>query len=294
MNRSDFEKKVRKFCTNMIYIFIPDKTLQSGAFGKHTNKIYAKRQSQINYLVGLSTAAGMAGNLDPVREWIKDEMAKTYEPLYDPRTGKNETATPELIIYHLSQGDAVNGINWSAGIYGIGKTVTNDFGSNGMQVNSDGTFSQNGQTLSTNNIIRTWNKKGTVKTAAYFDGTNTYTAKYSKSKGWYAYSTSNQAGNVTKVGGGTLTAANGDFWENINNILGQLNELVSTFASWLSGETAQSLSPSQLEDGWMEPESSSSDSGLASIALIGAGALALGVIAGGKKKKSKTTKNKEI
>ena len=299
MTRSQLETQVRKFCANMIYIFIPDTTLSSGVFGKHTNAIYNKRSKQIRYITGLSTEAGMAGSLDTIREWIRDEIANTYAPLYNPNTKRNETATPELILYHLAQGDEINGINWSAGVYGIGSTKTVEFGS-GITVNQNGTFSLNGTELPTASerydTIYTWKKNGTLKTAALYDKETkqTYTAKNSK-KGWYAYSNADAAGNVTKVKSTTkLSASDLDLWENINNILGNIQDILSTFAAWLSGETSQSLSPSQLADGWME-DASTAEVDWSTLLLVGAGALAVGaVVGGGKKTKSKTTsKTKE-
>lgn len=297
MTRAQLETQVRKCCVNMIYIFIPDDTLKVMP-AKYANRIYTKRQSQIDYLTGLTMTSGSSKDLSEIRSWIRDEIAKTYAPLFDPRTNSNVTATPELIIYHLSQGDEVNGINWIEGVFGIGKTVTNSFGTNGIIVNADGTFSQSGTQLSSNDTIYTWNKKGQLKTAAYFDGTNTYTAKYSKNKGWYAYSTANSNGDVFKVGSGTnLLTSDLTFWENINNILGGikdiLKELQDTFASWLSGQTSETLSPSQLADGWMEdPNDAGTD--WATLLLVGAGALAAGTFIGGGKKSKSTSKNKEV
>lgn len=298
MTRTELETKVRKYCANMIYIFIPDATLKAGVFGKHTNGIYNKRSRQIRYLTGLSTEAGMAGNLDSIREWVRDEIAKVYEPLYDPRTKQLETATPELVLYHLAQGDEINGMNWEAGMYGIGSTKTVEFG-DGVTINNSGTFSLNGSELPTSSerydTIYTWKKNGTLKTAALYDKQTgqTYTAKNSKN-GWYAYSNADSAGNVTKVKSMTkLSASDLDLWENINNILGNIQDILSTFAAWLSGETSQSLSPSQLEDGWME-DASTAEADWSTLLLVGAGALAVGAIVGGNKKKSKTAnKNKE-
>lgn len=291
--RSTLETKVRKFCSNMIYIFIPEQSLKREYFGKHLNAIAAKRESQIKYLRGLAVEAGMAGDLTPIVEWIRDEISKTYQPLYDPRTGRNETATPELILYNLSQGNEVNGINWSEGIYGIGSTPKTDFGG-GVTINTEtGDFYKNGSLISEDNLLYSYTRGGKRGTASYFDAETgkTYTAKFKNKKGFSAYSVSDNTGTITKVGGGLLKLSDNELWENIYDLLGQVSELVSTIASRLSGESAESLSPSQLADGWMtDPKEAGTD--WATILLVGAGALAVGSMLG-KGSKGKKTKREE-
>lgn len=291
--RSSLETKVRKFCSNMIYCFIAESALKPQYFGKHLEAIKKKREAQLKYLRGLATEAGMAGDLTPIMEWIRDEIAKTYKPLYDPRTGRNETATPELILYALSQGNEVNGINWSEGIYGIGSTPKTDFGG-GVTINTEtGDFYKNGNLISENNLLYSYTRGGKRGTASYYDKESgkTYLAKFSSKQGFSAYSVSNSYGEVNKVGGGLLTLAQGDIWENIYDLLGQVGELVSMIASKLSGESAESLSPAQLQDGWMtDPKEAGTD--WATLLLVGAGALAVGSMLG-KGKKSGKTKREE-
>lgn len=305
MTKGELEEKIRKFCSNMVYIFISDADLNKGIFGKWANRIREKKASQIRYLRGLSTVAGMAGDLTNISNWIRDEIGKTYAPLYNPVTKKNETATPELIIYHLCLGENIGGINWNAGVFGvpagtIGKTYSQDFGTNGVAVDATtGAISINGSSVnSTSNyqqIMTAGAKKSAYKkvTSSYFDPNTrtTYTAKLNKNGQWYAYSTTNQAGKTIKVSSGSsLTAADGDIWDNINNLLAQINEMLNTFASYLSGESVDSLTPSQVEDGWIAEED---NSGIATAALIAGGLLVTGVVLNSDKKGKKANNIKE-
>lgn len=289
--RSTLEPKVRKFCSNMIYIFIADSVMSPQYFGKHYAAIANKRDQQIRYLVGLGTEAAMGSNsLDTMRSWIRDEIAKTYKPLYNPKSGREETATPELILYHLSQGNEVNGINWTEGIYGIGSAPKTDFGG-GVTINTEtGDFYKNGTLVSEDNLLYSYTRGGKRGTASFFDAETgkTYTAKFKSKKGFSAYSVSNKEGSISKVGGGLLGLADNSMWENIYDLLGQIGELVSAIASKLSGVSAESLSPAQLADGWMtDPNEAGTD--WATILLVGAGALAVGSMLG---KGSKGKKNK--
>lgn len=288
MTKSELEKKVRKFCGNMIYIFIEDSLLQTTKyFGKYTSRIKAKKEAQRKYITGLTVVAQMGSNgLSEVYEWIKDEIKKTYPSLYNPSTNKYEPATPNLILYHLSQGEEINGINWSDGVYGIGATKTNSFG-DGVTVDpTTGDFYDSGTYMGKGTPVV---GKKSIKTLSLYDADNnvTYTAKL-KNGAYYAYSYSNEEG-VTKVSSGTkITALDSTFWDNINNMLVKVTELVNSFASMLSGESATSLSPAQISDGWYEEK----DDTLQTALLLGAGVLVTGIVLNNNKKSGKKFKNK--
>lgn len=317
-SKSELESKIRKSCANMIYIFIEDSMLSTTKyFGKWTSRIKAKKTAQKRYLLGLTySVTGMAHNLDEIYEWIKDEIALTYEKLYNPVTGQYETATPNLVIYHLCQGDEINGIQWSQGIFGfkVGDTSVADALSASSALNpsnyttpvsfessvaSTGTVTVNpgtGEMYVGGKSVKTISNydiaKQTKRTISYFDKTTGETFTVKKKNGtWVPYSVSNSSG-TTKLDASTgstatITQSMNNFWDNINNILGQITELINNIASALSGESAQSLSPSQVEDGWVTEDSGS---GISTAALIAGGLLVTGVVLNNDKKSKKTNK----
>lgn len=282
---SAIDNKLRKQAGNCLYCFINDDELTERNFGKYLRYVQAKRDAQLRYIKGLSVAYATS------REHLLSNVVyNEIKAIYG--------MSPKQVIYQLANGNAVRGLNWSQGIYGgIGSVDPSSFGN--LTV---GTINTNRYALDTVNGICTdtitgqqitgtpvYGKKG-LESVSFFDNANNVTLQANYSKGKYsAYSVSD--GNTTlKTNGKSITQYDGELWTNISNVLGELKDLISNLASMLSGETAQSLSPAQVADGWYEPESSSTNSGLTTAALLGGGLLLGATILGADGKPAKKEK----
>lgn len=276
------EEKLAKQAANMLYCFVPEDQMTRANFGKYLPYIAKKRAAQLAYIKALAVSWAMS------REYLlNDVCAKQLMEVY----GK----TPLQMIATLAAKGTVAGLNWAAGIYGcgIGKTDPSSFGNLnlGNGVNSSDytldpqtgvlTKQSTGQTFTG---TPTYGSKG-LQSVSYYDNDAGVTLQANYKKGEYSAYSCSFGDNTVSVTGKSLTQADGNIWENINNILGQLTELFNALATQLSGYTSNVLSPTQVADGWMVEEKD--NSGLITAGLIG-GAVLLGTtIIGADKGKSK-------
>ena len=261
MTKAELEKKIRLQAGNLIYCWIYDDDKKY--LGSKANVIIAKRDKQVAYLKALAYAVGVKEDL--IYEWVLDEIANTYQKIKNPATKQWETATPRLIIAALMLGETVNGKNWSKGIYGCNKvgdvetpTVSQEIVTSGRleYVSLDGNYgmgSSNQLVVPTYDLSVSKSQPSSVSLIDKMDNiVNTYKLT---SNGEYKLDTISD-GTTTKSAstGQTLTVKDQAYWDNIANIIGQINGLINTFATALSGITAaEALSPLQVEDGWVEP-----------------------------------------
>lgn len=284
---SAIDNKLRKQAGNCLYCFIEDNELNQRNFGRYLKCVTAKRNSQLNYIKGLAVANATTREY-LLNDIVKNELIKIYG------------MTPKQVIYQLANGNAVKGLNWEAGVYGcIGETTDpSSFGNllvGGVNSNRYSLDTANGTCIDTitGKVLTatpTYGKKG-LENVSYFDADNNITLQANFKKGEYkAYSVSDGT-NTLKTNGKALTQSDGELWTNINNVLGQLKELISSIATYLSGETAASLSPAQVADGWYTEESSTG-SGLTTAALLGGGLLLGATILGADGKPAKQKKEK--
>lgn len=292
---SQFEELIGKESANMLYCFIETNELTRRNFGKYLPNIIAKRNQQLGFIKSNCVVRNVSES--SIYEKIKKNISEIYAPLPNPNTGILEAAKPKSIIYQLAQGNDVNGINWSEGIYGCGIGKTYDgFGSydlgtgNTGDVTFDpttGSVTKNGTVLSS---TTTYSKTGNTS-KSYQDPTTgiTYTTKYNKRKGVWSAVSASDGTNTINPEGKLLSQMDGQMWTNVLDIsmtiLSQLSDLAGNFASYLSGvDPNAALSPVQVDDGWYEPES---NSGLTTAALIGGGLLVGGVVLSQNKSKKR-------
>lgn len=277
---SAIDNKLRKQAANCLYCFIENNELTKKNFGRFLPYVAAKRDAQLRYLKGLAVAN--ATNREYLlNDLIKQEIINIYG------------MTPKQVIYQLANGNSVKGLNWAEGIYGckvgeanpsFGNLMVGGINTNRYQldtVNGICTDTITGKTLAGTSV---YGKKG-LESVSYFDAANNVTLQANYKKGAYtAYSVSDGT-NTLKTDGKALTQFDGELWTNIANVLGQIKDLISSLATYLSGETAQTLSPAQVADGWYTEESSSS--GLTTAALLGGGLLLGATILGADGKPSR-------
>lgn len=289
---AQFESLIEQEAANMIYCFIESDELTRRNFGRYLPNIVAKRQQQLGFIKSNCVVRGTDEHT--IYERITRKLGEVYAPLPHPNTGIVQTATPKAIIYQLAQGNEVNGINWSEGIYGgIGKIYDGfgafDLGSgNTADIVFDaasGSVSKNGSPLTS----KTTYKKNGNNLKSFQDAETgiTYNIKYNKRKGIWSAVSASDGENTINPEGKLITQMDGEMWTNILNfsmtILSQLSDLAGNFAASLSGVTpGQALSPVQVDDGWYEPES---NSGVTTAALLGGGLLLGGLVVSNKKKK---------
>lgn len=281
------EDALRKNAANCLYTFLPDKYITAKNFGQFVNYVKDKKYRQLRYINGLATVH-FAKNLDYVyHDLIEKELYNVYK------------LTPAEIFEKLGDGESVKGINWSEGVYGCIGDVTDPSSFGNLTI---GNVNTNRYSLDTVNGICTdtitgqqiagtpvYGKKG-LESVSFYDQANNVTLQANYKKGAYkAYSVSDGTQTV-KTNGKAITQYDGELWTNILNVLAEVKDLISGLATMLSGETAQSLSPAQVADGWYEPASSSTNSGLTTAALLGGGLLLGATILGADGKPAKKEK----
>lgn len=308
MTDNEFREVIKKEAANMLYLYIPDNVITRRNFGRYVNIIADKKRKQYQFLNGNCVVRNIDisefigdldsnGNLVSGTGLIPQTIAATYAPLPHPNTGVSQAATPSSIIYQLAQGNEVNGINWSEGIFGLGiGEVADNFGNfvlgkgNTGDVTFDsatGMVKKNGKVVG-DIPVPIYNKRGNT-TYSFTDKESgiTYTTQYNKRKKvWTALSASDGT-NTINPSGEAITQMDGEMWTNILNmsmvIMEQLADFASNFAASLTGVTSnEALSPIQVADGWYEPES---NSGVTTAALLGGGLLLGGLVVSNKKKK---------
>ena len=300
LTKQELETKVRRQAGDLFYCYVQNDDVKY--FGRGADIILAKRDRQIQYLKGLCYAATAGAGADSLltillEEWIPDEIANTYEPIINPSTGKLVKASPQSIIYQLMAGETVKGKNWKEGIYGC-KVGSSDLSASMNTIIGGGVpmVTMSGSTTSNlGNYTITQNYDGSVSASqpstitTVNKQTNTINKwQLNKSTGLYNFATVSDGTTTLDSNGNKLTASNQTLWDNINNSIGQIQQLVNGFAEFLSGLTAaEAITPVQTTDGWVEGvDVKSNESGLltSSSGLLLSGAMLAGVMLLNKKK----------
>lgn len=282
------EKKLQNVAANCLYCFINYNELTKQNFGRYLPYVISKRNGQLLYLKGLATAYASSRDY-----YLNDVIAKQIQAVYG--------MSPKRVIAKLANGQAVRGINWSEGIYGgIGVAVDpSSFGNLAIGTTNSSRYSLDTSTGICTDTLSGKTIAGTptyglsgLQSMSYYDADNGITLQANYKKGAYnAYSVSDGT-NTIKTNGKAITQFDGELWTNIINVLGEVKELINGIASMLSGYTAQSLSPSQVADGWYAPESevNSGSSALTTAALLGGGLLLGATILGSDGKPARKSK----
>lgn len=294
MTKQELEKRIRRQAGDLIYCWLYDSDKQY--LGKNANLLLGKRNKQIAYLKGLAYA--VAGTKEEeIYSWILDEIKNTYQQIKNPATGSYEPATPRLIIAALMLGETVKGKNWKKGIYGckVGNTTGIELSTlasgdvNYVTIDQQ-PYSGGGNTLG----IPTFDfEVSTSQPATYslanVDANLVNNYQLNPETGLYELATVSDGTTTVDASTGTkLSASDQTLWTNITNCLGQIQELISGFATFLSGITApEALSPLQVEDGWVEPEKKSESTLLSGGTglLVGGAVLAAAFLTNDKKRK---------
>lgn len=264
MNKTTLEQNIRKQAGNFLYTYIKESEIS-----KFPRIIQQKRLGQIRYLKALATqVAGV--NTDDIYGWIKEELAAVYKPI------DGKTATGAGILYKMAYGIPVQGKNYKgaskiSGCRGIGATEVQ-----GITVNG------NAYTLDTDTGIFTNETKGyQLQTSPIYTSGNLSNAYVQDSKAGVCLTSNYDALNQQFLLAGTGNTAGDLSWaqttmnvcQNIQTMLPQITNLITSLATMLSGVTPQQIAVNQVADGWVEPQSGVSSASISPWILAG---LALG------------------
>lgn len=300
MALTDYKKYFTDQAADYLYIFIRSEYLTSNRyFGRYTSRIAEKQQMQRNYIEGLIAAnrptlsqSQKQSDFNQVKTWVRDALANTYKPMKNPTTGKMEDASPESMLYYLSQGYNIAGKNWKQGVYGGDDRGVSEVDGLGVNPDTGAVFrlssAASAQGL-TQQMVYNAGKKEQVLVLDRMKNT-AYTVAKAQNDGGKSWAFVNKT-----LGNGTTTnLATGEtrmqnvltVFENINAMLPQITNLITSIATSLSGVDPTKIAPSQTADGWVDK--ASDNSGLVTTAALAAGVLLIGkVVVDPKQKKSK-------
>lgn len=296
MTKQELEKRIRRQAGDLIYCWLYDSDKQY--LGKNANLLLGKRNKQIAYLKGLAYA--VAGTKEEeIYSWILDEIKTTYQQIKNPATGNYEPATPRLIIAALMLGETVRGKNWANGVYGckVGNTDLTQskatiIGGGAPMVELNGTTSFNltgsqYDSQMTFDFSKSTSEPAMISTIDKLNKTvNNWTLN--TETGDYDFATVSNGVTTLSANKTQVSASQQDLWANITNACQQIQELISGFATFLSGITApEALTPVQVQDGWVEPEKKSESTLLSGGTglLVGGAVLAAAFLTNDKKRK---------
>lgn len=295
MTKNELEKNLRRQAGDLIYCWLQNDDFQY--FGNKANILRAKRDKQIAYLKGLAYAVSGVKEYE-MYDWIKDEIKKTYQQIKNPATGVYEPASPRLIIAALMLGETVKGKNWQKGIYGckVGNVANyvelptyslEELSTGNVDYVSLDRMNVNGNTSSVNPTYDLSVSQSSPASISLIDKMDNIINTYQlTSDGNYQLNTISDGSTTVEASTGKeIKADNQTLWNNINNCIGQIQSLINGFATFLSGITApEALAPVQVQDGWVEPEKSSSLSSSTGL-LVGGAILAAAFITNDNKRK---------
>lgn len=235
-------------------------------------KKYNQYQTLWRIMVDNEDAGSVEANQKTFTRWT-NEIAQAIYDTYN--------LTPAEILVALASGKTVAGKNFSQGVFGVGETTSNTFVQNSNYKVDSATgkiYAGDGATMK-DKLHQTpiYGEDGNVSGYSYTIGNTQYQSVYSNGK-YVALSYSDING-VQKANGGKYSAANSTFWQNaenympiVNNILDWLLSLVSQL---LPGDrtllTTENTVPKQSE--WIYEEKSST--GWLGALLAGGAAMAL-------------------
>lgn len=199
-------------------------------------------------------------------QWTK-EIAEAIKSVYG--------LTPAQILHKLAMGEMVVGKDWNSGVYGDEKTqITFDQKPSITVDPNSGKILSSGSELPNQTAI--YGQDGSVVGYSVLVGNEQFQSNLSNMGVFGAYTYSNGDGTIQSATGSNFSASKGSFWQNANNympiveqVLGWLTSLVSSFTGDRTVLTPQNTVPTQRE--WVQDESDNSlliAGGLAAAGLV--------------------------
>lgn len=276
---------IKKCPIDFLYLWASDDFISQ--LGNKASIIAEKKYNQYQTLwrimVDVADQGSESANLNEYKRWTS-EIAQTIKDTY----GK----TPAEILVDLADGKTVAGKDFAKGVFGVGEATSNTFVQN-SNYTVDPTTGQikagDGSTLK-DKLHQTpiYGEDGSVTGYSYNVGNTQYQSVYSN--GQYVALSYSDVNGVQKANGGSFSASSGTFWQNAENYMPMVNNLIEWIISLISqllpgnrvALTTDNTVPKQTE--WVYEEKS--NSGGALLALAAAGALIFGTT-GKKKNKNK-------
>ena len=272
---------VKKLPMNFIYVFADDAYISLVAqyvSASGANTMRQKRENQKKWLVNLYNGR------DHYQDAL-DDITSACDDIY----GKS----PKEILQALINGETVAGRNYYAGVFGVGNTGVNTFGSDSEEIYVDsntGKIFKDGEYLDCTPLYAN-DKKGNTYISGYacqYEG-KSYTSIRNSSGKYYAgtYGTSDA---MYTADGKEYTPKTGTFWQTLETAIPQIQKFIEWILSilGLKGITRQNSVPSQAE--YVDPSIRTTNS-KASFGLLGALLLG-GLLLTDKSTKKKRNKSK--
>lgn len=199
-------------------------------------------------------------------QWTK-EIAEAIKSVYG--------LTPAQILHKLAMGEMVVGKDWNSGVYGDEKTqITFDQKPSITVDPNSGKILSSGSELPNQTAI--YGQDGSVVGYSVLVGNEQFQSNLSNMGVFGAYTYSNGDGTIQSATGSNFSASKGSFWQNANNympiveqVLGWITSLVSSFTGDRTVLTPQNTVLTQKE--WVQDESDNSlliAGGLAAAGLV--------------------------
>lgn len=193
--------------------------------------------------------------------------------------------TPAEILQKLAMGEEVLGKDWNSGVYGVGATNRSNFSqaSNVTVDSTTGKIVRDGQELANQTAIYGTAADGTayVKGYSVVSGDVQFQSCIGSDGQYYAYSYSKGDGTVQTADGKVLDSSKNGFWQNANNYMPIINQLLE----WVSS-IVNSLFPNRTvltnnvtvptQDEWVETDNNTGMWVLGGLAVAGAALIAFG------------------
>ena len=271
--------------TDFLYLWASDDFISQ--LGDKASIIRIKKNNQYqmlwNTMVENVSASNRDEQIEAYNEWVK-RIAEEIQNIYG--------ITPAAILHQLAMGKDVLGKNWDKGVYGISGKVTTTF----IQNKSVTVDSKTGKILVDGKeaagqtpIYGEGNgKEATVTGYSYYDEAGNVQFQSGKaSNGEYGAVCYTNSNGTQKATGGNFDPSTGSFWQNANNYMPIVTDLINWLKSVvdsLLGGNRVVLQPSNTvpeQTEWVETESNSKGLWIAGAAA----AVGLVLFAGGKKRK---------
>lgn len=279
---------IKKFPIDFLYLWAGDNFISQ--LGNKASIIAEKKYNQYQTLwrimVDNEDAGSAEANQEVFTRWT-NEIATAIREVYG--------RTPAEILIDLASGKTVAGKDFSSGIFGIGETPTRSFVQNsnytvdpatGQIMAGDGATIKDKQTP-------IYGENGDVIGYSYTVGGKQYQSV--KANNEYVAYTYSDASGVQKANGGSFSASQGTFWQNAENYMPMINNVLDWVMSLVNQLlpsdrvvlTSENTTPKQTE--WMYEEKQSN--GGIWIAIAAAGAALFGGSLFTTKKNKKSKKN---
>ncbi len=271
-------ESIKKCPIDFLYLWASDSFISK--LGSKANIIRSKKYNQYQTLwktvVENNPKASSQAELQEVyNQWIS-EISAEIKNVYG--------ISPSAILEKLAMGEDVLGKNWSKGVYGIGD-VSNTFVQNSSVTvdRETGKILVDGVEAPGQTAIYSANGDTAVVTGySYYDSTNNVQFQSGVSAiGQFGAVCYTDSTSVQRASGGNFDPTTGSFWQNANNYMPIVNDLLNWLMSLVESYTGQNrvvltssnTVPKQTE--WIEED----NTGLwiaGGLALAGAAVLAFG------------------